>query len=78
MLTVCTRGSLRAGGIRMANKRLNDWMQEIRLAKLLGSGNHCPKCGMIGLFGSIRRIDGDNCQYLVCGWCYKISKVKEE
>lgn len=57
---------------------LRDWLAELKLNKLLGSANRCPKCGMIGVFGSIRRIDADNCQYLVCGWCNRISKVKEE
>lgn len=53
-------------------------LSELKLNKMLGSANRCPKCRKKGNFGSIHRIDGDGKMgYLACGWCGKISKVKE-
>lgn len=56
-------------------KRLNNCLNELKLKKLLGSANRCPKCGMIGVFGSIVNHEVEDGSVLICGWCYKISKV---
>lgn len=65
------------GMVRPMKKRLDDCLNELKIKKCLGSGNTCPRCGLRGLFGSIVRHDGVGCQYIICGWCHKITKVKE-
>ena len=60
----------------MGNK-LKEILIEQKIKKLQGSGNICPQCKKQGYFGSISKYLGEKHDYLICGWCNQITKIKK-
>lgn len=47
----------------------------LKLKKLKGGANQCPKCNKTGEFGSIIHFMEKKKRYLLCGWCGAITEI---
>lgn len=56
---------------------IEEKIKELKLMRLKGCMNQCPDCKRRGEFGSIIRYIGNKKDYLICGWCGKVSKIEK-
>jgi len=60
------------------DNELKNVVYALKMRKFMGTGNECPSCRMVGMFGSIARCKtSEGNVFLICGWCGIATPVEE-